>query len=178
MTWKCNLTHAVAQAKQLWWALYPYDVKVCVPAKAQMEVNTNEAAKQWGGQRKPQTGHPLSPNEVSRTRMELHPISWPKGNLQTTQAIAKTKGCSPEMDGRILLEKVAPVTIHWPRRRWAGAYIDPSPLLPSVYRTGILSAEYQRGSGDISPATGLGCTLVSYLKDTWSGSNQPMSDLT
>ena len=55
------------------------------------------------------TGHLLSPNEVSRNGIGLHLTPWSKGNPQTSQAVAQTKGCSPEMDGKTLVLKITPI---------------------------------------------------------------------
>ena len=60
------------------------------------------------GDRAP-TRHLLPPNETFRAWNELHLIELlakgTHGNLQITQAIAKTIGCFPQSDGKTLLLK-------------------------------------------------------------------------
>ena len=55
------------------------------------------------------TRHFLPPNEISRPGNGLHLIELlakgTHGNLQITQAIAKTIGCFPQSDGKTLLLK-------------------------------------------------------------------------
>ena len=82
------------------------------------------------------TGHLLSPNEASRTKSGLHLSFWLKGsygNPQTTQAAAKTIGCSPQTDHKASWMKTTPIQLT--ERNQAGtcwhqriSFADPSKL--------------------------------------------------
>lgn len=95
----------------------------------------------WGD-RAP-TEHPLSPNKASKTAIELHLIALlAKGvhrNPQTTQAVGKTLGCSPQTDSKSPLLKTTPTQlIEHGELGLASTLIESLPLQDSVFGTGRL----------------------------------------
>lgn len=65
-------------------------------------------------------------------------------NPQTTQAIPKSIGCSPQTDSKALVLNTTLALIHWTQRRQAGAYLELLSLLTSIHGSGRYFPCYQR----------------------------------
>jgi hypothetical protein len=88
----------------------------------------------------------LLPNKASSARAEFHPfellVKESSRNSQTTKAVAKTIGCSPQTDSKALLLKTTLVRTHRTWRSQADAYTEPS--LPCFSDMERYSAGYQK----------------------------------
>lgn len=74
------------------------------------------------GDMEPQTGHLLSTNEASNTKIGLHLTELlakgSHGNPKTTQAVATPLGCSTQTDSKALLLKTTTPTLNVTKSRW------------------------------------------------------------
>lgn len=100
----------------------------------------------------------FSPSETFMDKNRLHIIQlscWPKGTYRipdTTEAVVRTIGCSSQTYGKAPLLQTTHI-FHQIWRSLASAYLKPSPLLTSIYCTGVYCACHQRRKVIISPDT-------------------------
>lgn len=94
------------------------------------------------------TGHILSSNQASSTRIDLHLFKLSKwrgshGNFQVTQAVVKSTGCSPETDCNASLLQTIPIQ-QWNIEKLSWSIHSLHSLHASVFSTGRYSVHFQR----------------------------------